>query len=89
MRGVAIWLAAGGLALLAACTPTPPARDKAYYAAHTGERAQEVAACQADPGRLGATANCVNAQAADADARTAHFYDTPKPASRVDKPGQL
>jgi hypothetical protein len=48
-----------------------------------------VATCQADPGRLAATPNCVNALAADADAHAAHFYDAPKPASRVQKPGQL
>ena len=82
-----------GLALtslaLAACSPQAPAHDKADYAANASERASMVATCQADPGRLAATPNCVNAQAADADAHAAHFYDAPKPASRVQKPGQL
>ncbi len=82
-----------GLALtslaLAACSPQAPTHDKAYYAANATERASMVATCQADPGRLAATPNCVNAQAADADAHAAHFYDAPKPASRVQKPGQL
>ncbi len=74
---------------LAACSPQAPAHDKAYYAANASERASTVATCQADPGRLAATPNCVTAQAADADAHAAHFYDAPKPASRVQKPGQL
>lgn len=82
-----------GLALtslaLAACSPQAPTHDKAYYAANASERTSTVATCQADPGRLAATPNCVNAQAADADAHSAHFYDAPKPASRVQKPGQL
>ena len=82
-----------GLALtslaLAACSPQAPTHDKAYYAANATERASTVATCQADPGRLAATPNCVNALAADADAHAAHFYDAPKPASRVQKPGQL
>jgi hypothetical protein len=82
-----------GLALtslaLAACSPQAPTHDKAYYAANANERASMVATCQADPGRLAATPGCVNAQAADADAHAAHFYDAPKPASRVQKPGQL
>ncbi len=82
-----------GLALtslaLAACSPQAPTHDRAYYAANATERASMVATCQADPGRLAATPNCVNAQAADADAHAAHFYDAPKPASRVQKPGQL
>ena len=83
----------GGLVLaglaVAACSPQAPTHDKAYYAANATERASTVATCQADPGRLAATPNCVNAQAADADAHAAHFYDAPKPASRVQKPGQL
>jgi hypothetical protein len=81
-------LVLAGLAT-AACSPTAPAHDKAYYAANAGARARGVAACRANPGRLAATPDCVNAQAADADAHAAHFYDAPKPASRVLKPGQL
>lgn len=79
----------GAAALLAACSEPAPSHDKAYYTAHDAERATQLAACQNDPGRLGSTPNCVNAQAADGDARTAHFYDVPKPASRVAKPGAL
>jgi hypothetical protein len=84
-------LAALGLAAaaLAACSPAEPDHDKAYYAANAADRATEVAACQKDPGRLAATANCVNAQAADADAHTKTFYDVQQPAARVQQPGKL
>jgi hypothetical protein len=76
-------------AALAACSPTTTSHDKAYYAAHAADRAATLAACQNDPGRRAATPDCVNAQAADADAHAQHFYDTPTPAARVDQPGKL
>ncbi|MEW5688169.1 MAG: EexN family lipoprotein [Pseudomonadota bacterium] len=79
----------GAAALLAACSEPSPSRDKAYFAAHETERATQLAACQNDPGRLSSTPNCVNAQAAESDARTARFYDVPKPASRLANPGAL
>jgi hypothetical protein len=84
-------LAALGLATaaLSACSPAEPAHDKAYYVAHDPERSAKVAACQADPGKMAATANCVNAQAAEADVHTQHFYEVAKPASRVQQPGKL
>jgi len=84
-------LAALGLAgaALAACSRTAPSHDKAWYAANAADRASTLAACQNDPGRLAATPDCVNAQAADADAHAQHFYDTPTPAARVDQPGKL
>ena len=50
---------------------------------------QPAPACQNDPGRLGATANCVNAQSADADVHASKFYDVAKPAPRVADPGKL
>ncbi len=84
-------LAALGLAgaTLVACAQPAPTRDKAYYAGHDGERIAQLASCQNDPGRLAATPNCVNAQAADADAHAAKFYDAPQPAPRVADPGKL
>ena len=84
-------LAALGLAAaaLSACSPAEPSHDKAYYAAHEAERATKLAACQNDPGKTAATSNCVNAQAADADAHTRNFYDVQKPAARVQQPGKL
>lgn len=77
------------MAALAACSPQAPSHDKAFYAANAAERATQLGACKNDPGRLAATPNCVNAQAAESDALTAHFYDVEKPASRVAKPGGL
>ena len=84
-----LFVLGGAAALLAACSQPAPSHDKAYYAAHDAERATQLAACQNDPGRLASTPNCVNAQAAESDARTAHFYDIPKSAPRVAKPGAL
>ena len=84
----AVLLALFGLAA-AGCSPSDPAHDKPYFAAHAQERAAQLAACDADPGRLAASPNCVNARSAEADAATEHFYDTPKPASRVQSPGAL
>jgi hypothetical protein len=74
---------------LTACSPAEPNHDKAYYAAHDADRATKLAACQNDPGKMAATPNCVNAQAADADAHTKNFYDVQKPAARVQQPGKL
>jgi hypothetical protein len=74
---------------LAACAPAAPTHDKAFYAANTDARAQTLTACQADPGRLGRTADCTDARAAEADAHAARFYAAPRPASRVVQPGQL
>jgi hypothetical protein len=71
---------------LAACAP---AHDKAFYATNTDARAQTLLACQADPGRLGRSADCGNARAAEADAHAAYFYEAPRPAARVAQPGQL
>jgi len=76
-------------AALAACSPAAPTHDKAYFATHAADRASTLAGCQNDPGSLAGTPNCVNAQEADADAHAQHFYDTPKPAARVDQPGKL
>jgi hypothetical protein len=84
-------IAALGLAIsaLSACSPAEPAHDKAYYAAHGPYRAAKLTACQNDPGKMAATPNCVNAQAAEADAHTKDFYDVKKPASRVQQSGEL
>lgn len=89
MRPIALVAGVAAIAALASCSPSGPTHDKAYYAAHEAERTTQLTACQNDPGGLGKTPNCVNAQAADADAHAQHFYDTPKPASRVQDPGKL
>jgi hypothetical protein len=89
MRRIILFTGLLSFTALAACSPPTPAHDKAYFVAHDADRAAQVAACQADPGRLAATPACINAQAADAEVHAAHFYDAPKPASRVQKPGSL
>jgi hypothetical protein len=90
MRALRLFAAIGLTAgALAACSPAEPSHDKAYYAAHDAERATKLAACQNDPGKMAATPNCVNAQAADADAHAKNFYDVQKPAARVQQPGKL
>jgi hypothetical protein len=88
MRRLILFTGLLSLAGLAACSPMPE-HDKAYFVAHDTDRAVQVAACQADPGCLATTPACINAQAADAEVHAAHFYDAPKPASRVQKPGSL
>jgi hypothetical protein len=89
MRRLALVAGLAASAALAACSPAVPSRDKAWYAAHEAERTSQIAACQNNPGGLGKTPNCVNAQAADADVHTQHVYDTAKPAARVQDPGKL
>lgn len=79
---------AAAAAALASCS-RPPAHDKAFFAAHASARAQQLAACQADPGRMAGRTDCINAQAADADAHAARFYDAPRPVARVRAPGQI
>jgi hypothetical protein len=89
MRPVVLFAGFLGLAALSACSPEPPARDKAYYVAHEADRTAELAACQNDPGGRGKTRNCLNAQAAVADVHALPFYDRARPASRVQDPGKL
>jgi hypothetical protein len=89
MRFLFLFGAAAVLAALAACSPGGVTHDKAYYANHADERTSELTACQNDPGHLGGAPNCVNAQAAEADAHTAHFFEATKPARRVADPGKL
>ncbi|HVY34461.1 MAG TPA: EexN family lipoprotein [Caulobacteraceae bacterium] len=86
---VRLLLAVGGLALLAACTPAEPTHDVAYFKAHADERTAQLGRCRNDPGGLGQTPNCVNANRADGEVTSEKAWSTPKPASRVQKPGQL
>ena len=80
-----------GLSLLelAACSQPAPTRDKPYYLVREAKRATQLSACQTDPGRLAATSNCINAQAADAEVHASRFYDASRPVSRVAAPGRL
>ena len=82
-------LAAALCAALAACSPAEPGHDVAYSRAHADDRAAEMAKCRNDPGQLGKTADCVNAERADGDELSAKAWATPKPESRVRNPGQL
>jgi len=74
---------------LAACSAPEPAHDVAYYRDHASDRATELAACRADPGRLQGSANCVNAVAADSQVESRRFWSVSKPAPRVAGPGAL
>jgi hypothetical protein len=76
-------------AALGGCSPPAAPHDKAYYARHAADRSAELAACRNDPGRLARRANCINAQAADADAEARRFWAMPKPVSRLARPGVL
>ena len=76
-------------AALVSCSRLEPARDKAWYAAHEAQRTADLAVCNDDPGRLGGTPNCINAQSADSDARAARFYDAPRPRRRAAGDGRL
>ena len=89
MRRVLLLSAAAALAALAACSPPEPAHDVAYYRDHPDARTAKMAACRADPGKLAATANCVNAVAADGAAASQKFWQVQKPAARVQDPGKL
>lgn len=74
-------LAAAGTAL-AACSP-PRAQDIAFYRSHAAERTARLAACRSDRGRLAATADCINALAADSEDSSRRFWSAPAPAPRV------
>jgi len=89
MRFVSVFGLLGVVALSAtACSPTPQ-HDKPYYISHDAERAKQLEACKADPGRLGQTPNCINAQSAESDALTKDFWKRKEPASRVQNTGEL
>lgn len=53
------------LAILAGCGENTPVQTVDWYKEHEAERKEMLAKCEADPGRLGESANCVNAQQAD------------------------
>ena len=90
MRALLLSLAALGAMGVASCQRPVPIHDKAYYAAHPDERAQTLAACRNDPGRLNGTPNCANALGADADAEHQRvFHSPPPPAPGVANTGHL
>lgn len=74
---------------LAGCARAVSAHDKAFYLAHDGNRGRELAACRSDPGGLGGTPDCVNANAADHEVETRRFLSTEPTSSRLAHPGAL
>jgi hypothetical protein len=90
MRPLLIVLALTASVVLAACQPPATIHDKTYYAAHPDARAQVLAECRNDPGRLEETPNCVNAIQADADAEHQRVFHSPPPkAPGVNSPDHL
>ena len=89
MRRLILWATLAAGAGLAACSPSDPAHDIAYYRDHPDARAAKMAACQNDQGKLAATSNCINALAADSAATSKTFWTVPAPAPRVQDPGKL
>lgn len=89
MRINFIVLAAATLGL-ASCDRPLSTHDKAFFTAHPQERAQTLAECRNDSGRLGETANCTNALQSDADAEHERvFHAAPPPASGVTHSGHM
>lgn len=90
MRPLLIVLAAAAGLALAACQPAAPVHDKSYFTARPDERAQALAECRADPGRLSGTPNCVNAIQSDAEAEHKRVFHSPPPkAPGVNNPDHL
>jgi hypothetical protein len=58
-------------------TPEAPVRTVTYFRAHAAERHDWLAHCQDDPGSLGHSANCVNADQAESVEGIGSFKDLP------------
>ncbi|WP_183004342.1 EexN family lipoprotein [Achromobacter sp. UMC71] len=50
---------------LAACSDNTPVQTVDWYKAHDPERKAMIAKCEANPGELAASANCINAKTAE------------------------
>lgn len=89
MRTIFILLATASLGLVS-CERSLPSRDKAFFTAHPQERAQTLAACRNDSGRLGGTTNCTNALQSDADAEHERvFHSAPTRTPGVTNTGHM
>lgn len=53
------------LIIITGCSENTPVQTVDWYKEHDTERKEMIAKCNTDPGRLGESANCVNAQQAD------------------------
>ena len=63
---LSLWLAAVLSSILSGCGPSAgPARTVSYFQAHPQEREVVFKHCADDPGTLGKTAECVNAERAE------------------------
>lgn len=82
-------IALGAVVALSACSPAKPVHDKAYYAAQDADRASTLAVCRNNPGEAAKDANCINADAAQADVDRKKFWTVPTPQTRQTNPGKL
>jgi hypothetical protein len=60
------------------CSPTEPVQTVAWYVANEAARQSMLAKCNANPGELGESPNCINAAAAANEVR----YRVPPPSDR-------
>ncbi|KFA30048.1 EexN family lipoprotein [Xanthomonas vasicola] len=59
------------VAALSGCKDEQPVQTVAWYKEHAPERATMLADCRANAGQAAASANCINAEKADAETETA------------------
>lgn len=73
---------------LSACGPKEPVQTVDWYKAHTAERDAMIGHCQANPGELDGTPNCINATDARATVvwASSKGVDIPKPLTFGKKP---
>lgn len=82
---VALAVMAGTIAIsLAGCGTSDPVHDVPWYKSHDKQRTAMVTKCKADPGELGNTPNCVNAQKAQSELLLACTYASDKVTLSVD-----
>ncbi|MEA5249895.1 EexN family lipoprotein [Xanthomonas fragariae] len=55
---------------LAGCKDDKPVQTVAWYQGHTTERTSALAECRGNAGEVAGTANCINAEKADAQLET-------------------
>jgi predicted small lipoprotein YifL len=81
-------LVMAAVAALSACGPKEPVQTVDWYKAHPAERDAMLGRCQANPGELASSPNCVNAT----DARNSQVWssrkgiEAPKPLTFGKKP---
>lgn len=89
MRLVGLSLGLIGLGI-AGCDSPAATHDRTYYATHSDARAEVLAECRNDPGRLGGTPNCRNALAAQSDVEHERAFHGARPShGGVTRPDHL